>query len=91
MREIRARRRKLDLHLRVDPQGSEPCRLYPAIRDHESVKAVQAWLAAIEGLSLATNVIRARLPEGDLRQVMVEMAGFSKRARIRVSLAVSTE
>ena len=74
---------------RLDPQGSVPCRLYPAIRDHQSVLVVQGWLVAVEGLNSATKLVKEKLPEGDLRLLMTELAGFTKRARHRVGLAVA--
>ena len=72
------------------PHGSVT-RLYPPIRDHHAVLAVQRWLAAVEGLNSATVVVRDNLPGSDLRQLMVELSGFTKRARLRVSLAVAEQ
>ena len=83
VREIKARNHKM-----FEPHGSCTTR-YPPIRDHHAVLAIQRWLTAVDGLSTATVVVRDNLPGSDLRQVMIELSGFTKRARFRVGLAVA--
>ena len=88
IREMKSRKNKMFLP-RLDPQGSVPCRLYPAIRDHPGVLAVQEWLVAVEGLNSATKLVKENLPQGtELRLLMTELLGFTKRSRHRVGLAV---
>ena len=89
IREMKARKNKMFLP-RLDPQGSVACRLYPAIRDHAGVLAVQQWLVAVEGLNSATKLVKENLPQGtELRLLMSELLGFTKRSRHRVGLAVA--
>ena len=45
---------------------------------------------AVEGLNSATKLVKEKLPDGtELRLLMTELLGFTKRSRHRVGLAVA--
>ena len=83
LRELRTRKRSISVRVGgVEVQ-------YPAIRDHEAVRAIQAWIVVADRLHAATRAVTAALPQGDMtRMILMELAGFCKRASHRISLTV---
>ena len=86
LREMRGRNRKLMPRL---VRAGSPERLYPVIRDHQAIAAIQEWVVAVDQLHRATTVAKNLLPEGmPTRMLMTELAGFARRSSTRIRLAV---
>ena len=86
LREMRTRNKKLFPRLVRAGSGE---RMYPKIRDHQAVVAIQEWVVAVDQLHRATTVAKNLLPEGmPTRMLMTELAGFARRSSTRIRLAV---
>ena len=86
LREMRTRKKKLFPRL---VRAGSPERLYPVIRDHLAIAAIQEWLVAVDQLHRATKVAKDLLPEGVMpRMIMSELAGFARRSSTRIRLTV---
>ena len=86
---LRGRRRNLQPMLVSLKTGSAD-RHYPIIRDHQTVRAVHRFLAAVDEVHHASRSVVDHLPEGmESRRVVGELAAFARLSGNIVRLTVS--
>ena len=86
LREMRGRNK--NLFPRLVRAGSLE-RLYPVMRDHRAIAAIQQWVVAVDQLHRATTAAKDLLPEGmEPRMIMAELAAFARRSSTRIRLAI---
>ena len=61
---------------------------YPPVRDHQAVRAMTAWLVAVDALVAATRLALKAIPPGEIHTIVGQLGGFTRRAANLIRLKV---